>query len=361
MRSRTVLVVLAVAVAVPAVAVGQVTPGYAQTAPTPDAGPPSGAANTTIAIHPQPNGDARFRVSTAFVLDDANDTTAFRALGREFEEGNAGFSIETFRRAANESAVVTGRSMNVTNVTRNATVVGENASGPDTGRLTLGFTWTAFARTNGERLVVGDAFNSTRGTWLPGLTATQTLRIASPPGYTVTRSPVGFTNGTVEWEGPATFEPESPTVVFTNRTDPSPVPEPDGGVLSSLPPLALGATVVVLTAAVGAYALARRDGRERADAGTGADGHVGESSTSDHTESSTPPDETELLSDEERVERLLERNDGRMKQAAIVSETGWSNAKVSQLLSAMDEDGRVEKLRIGRENLISLPDDGVEE
>jgi hypothetical protein len=69
----------------------------------------------------------------------------------------------------------------------------------------------------------------------------------------------------------------------------------------------------------------------------------------------------ELLSDEERVERLLERNGGRMKQANIVSETGWSNAKVSQLLSAMDEAGRVNKLRIGRENLISLPDEDITE
>ncbi len=69
----------------------------------------------------------------------------------------------------------------------------------------------------------------------------------------------------------------------------------------------------------------------------------------------------ELLSDEERVERLLRENGGRMKQATIVTETGWSNAKVSQLLSAMDEDDRVDKLRIGRENLISLPDEDVTE
>jgi len=68
---------------------------------------------------------------------------------------------------------------------------------------------------------------------------------------------------------------------------------------------------------------------------------------------------TELLSDEERVERLLERNGGRMKQASIVKETGWSNAKVSQLLSAMDENNRINKLRIGRENLISFPDEDV--
>ncbi|CAM2885931.1 hypothetical protein HASA104033_06485 [Halobacterium salinarum] len=68
----------------------------------------------------------------------------------------------------------------------------------------------------------------------------------------------------------------------------------------------------------------------------------------------------ELLSDEERVERLLTDNGGRMKQSRIVEETRWSTAKVSQVLSGMDEDGRVEKLRIGRENLISLPGEGVD-
>jgi uncharacterized membrane protein len=50
-----------------------------------------------------------------------------------------------------------------------------------------------------------------------------------------------------------------------------------------------------------------------------------------------------------------------MKQANIVSETGWSNAKVSQLLSSMDEADRIDKLRIGRENLITLPDEDVGE
>ena len=48
-----------------------------------------------------------------------------------------------------------------------------------------------------------------------------------------------------------------------------------------------------------------------------------------------------------------------MKQGTIVTETGWSNAKVSQLLSAMDDDDRIDKLRIGRENLITLPDEDV--
>jgi len=48
-----------------------------------------------------------------------------------------------------------------------------------------------------------------------------------------------------------------------------------------------------------------------------------------------------------------------MKQADIVSETNWSNAKVSQLLSKMNDNDEVDKLRIGRENLITLPDEDV--
>ena len=85
----------------------------------------------------------------------------------------------------------------------------------------------------------------------------------------------------------------------------------------------------------------------------------GASATESGVDDGTDDIDEALLSDEERVERLLERNGGRMKQADIVKETGWSNAKVSQLLSAMAESDRVDKLRIGRENLISFPDEDV--
>jgi len=62
----------------------------------------------------------------------------------------------------------------------------------------------------------------------------------------------------------------------------------------------------------------------------------------------------ELLTDEDRVRHLLDRSGGRMRQSAIVEETGWSKAKVSRLLSTMDDDGAIEKLSLGRENVISL-------
>ncbi|WP_430505579.1 helix-turn-helix transcriptional regulator [Haloparvum sp. PAK95] len=65
------------------------------------------------------------------------------------------------------------------------------------------------------------------------------------------------------------------------------------------------------------------------------------------------PDEA-FLSDEDRVRKLLRENGGRMKQVRIVEETGWSKSKVSVLLSEMEDEGVVSKLRVGRENVVSL-------
>ena len=60
------------------------------------------------------------------------------------------------------------------------------------------------------------------------------------------------------------------------------------------------------------------------------------------------------LSDRDVVVDILEENDGRMKQARIVDSTEWSKSKVSMLLSEMEDEGDISKLRVGRENIISL-------
>jgi hypothetical protein len=73
--------------------------------------------------------------------------------------------------------------------------------------------------------------------------------------------------------------------------------------------------------------------------------------------------EVELVSDAELVERMLRAESGRMRQSDIVEITGWSKAKVSRRLSAMEDDGTITKVQIGRENLICLdgavPDSAV--
>ena len=79
----------------------------------------------------------------------------------------------------------------------------------------------------------------------------------------------------------------------------------------------------------------------------------------DHGDDGSTPapavSDAEMLSDEQRVKNLLEDHGGRMRQVQIVDETDWSKSKVSMLLSDMEEDGELSRLRVGRENVVSLP------
>lgn len=67
------------------------------------------------------------------------------------------------------------------------------------------------------------------------------------------------------------------------------------------------------------------------------------------------PRTEEFLTDREKVQQLVRENGGRMKQSKIVDSVDWSKAKVSRLLAELEEEGRVTKLRLGRENLVCLP------
>jgi len=66
---------------------------------------------------------------------------------------------------------------------------------------------------------------------------------------------------------------------------------------------------------------------------------------------------------EETVLSILLENDGRMKQSTLVDRTEWSKATVSRLLSSLEEEGRVEKIQVGRGNVVQLtrPDPAAED
>lgn len=89
-----------------------------------------------------------------------------------------------------------------------------------------------------------------------------------------------------------------------------------------------------------------------ADASPGAAEPVAADGTDD-PDAASSIDES-LLTSEEHVCRLLAQNDGRMKQKRIVETTGWSKAKVSRVVSTLEDEERVRKLRIGRENVVEM-------
>lgn len=67
------------------------------------------------------------------------------------------------------------------------------------------------------------------------------------------------------------------------------------------------------------------------------------------------PSTARLSEEEQFVVDLLRRNEGRVRQSNIVEASDWSKSKVSRLLSAMEAEGYVEKVAVGRENVIVLP------
>lgn len=376
--SRVAALVVGLALLVPVgVAAGAGAPGQPPLQVTDD-GP---AGNTSMAVELAADGDAQWRVTMRVELEDPMAAESFRSVGSAFEAGDSDvLSIETFRQFADRASQTTGRDMQITNVTRDATVHDEQ------GQLEVQFTWRNFGRRDGEMLYVDDAFETPGGIWLDGLGPNQQLTITAPGSFDITSSPKGFTNKTIRWSGPTAFEPSYLSISY--RVDGT------GGLPVSALTLAIVGGIVAVVVAI---AIRRddvlpgdrlgADAKGDAEATESAPGRPASADVESEDSGGTPAEpsgdgpaepvaasqgqpesdaesvgettlpDRELLSDEEYVEALIEHNGGRMKQATIVRETGWSNAKVSQLLSAMAEEGRIEKLRIGRENLISFPDE----
>jgi len=314
--------------------------------------------NTTLSLRLQANGDGRWVITDTYALDDTNDTRAFEGLATDFTNNDTDLGwVASFRDASTATSATTGREMAITNVTRNATTTDRR------GELVLAFTWTNFATANGSRLVVQDAFGADNSTWLPRLYANQTLVISPPPGYGVTSAPpTEITDGAVRFEGPRTFEPGYIDIVYRGdqQVDTPTATTPGPATGGAIPWLGAGVVLAIVVVVVAVYVNRQDDLAPTAATETSTDDGDAPSAAEADDDAGDDVD-VALLSDEERVERLLEQNGGRMKQARIVTETGWSNAKVSQLLSSMDEADRIDKLRIGRENLISFPDEDVTE
>ncbi|ERG88461.1 MAG: hypothetical protein J07HX5_00606, partial [halophilic archaeon J07HX5] len=357
----------------------------------------SSVSNETITteIQLQPNGDANWDVSVELELTTDNEVTAFRETATRFKTGGDGDSNEgldlglsAFRAASDRVSDRTGREMSITGVDRTSDLVRNASAGTiGAGRLTLSFSWTNFATVDGNRLVVNDVLTTEQGPWLERLGANERLLMRGPPDYLPEDAggAANITDGTLCWKGPITFDERSLAATFDRLVGPSEPPgqpgdnEPspgDGGLSVVL--LGGGVAAAVATAVLG-YLVGRRfdislprepgsetaaeneaansgpaqgadsetaagtrdrgsiDGTAGAD--TSASGGENDNRTGTKVETGEPA-APELLSDEERVERLLRANGGRMKQAVIVEETGWSNAKVSQLLSTMKENDR---------------------
>jgi len=356
----------------------------------PNATGPLGSAQefdrTQFRIRVFENGSARFAIRYERQLSNETEREQFQSFADEFESNETELYTNFERRARNLVAFgrnETGREMTATAFRRGASE--EPTFDGHVGIVTMSFRWSTFAQTTGDRVVVADVFE---GGFYIG--PAQSLVFftgdglafenVTPAGEFSAPTPAG--SDSVTWQGERSFSDQRPRVVYVPETaattpttttsggggggttgsdgttsDPgdatttTPGEASDGSSLPMLPVM-IG---LVLAGIAGAVVWLRRrddsdgDGAVTVDEPSDAAG----ATTASATGGPSVPDE-ELLTDEDRVLELLNDNGGRMRQSNIVDETDWSKSKVSMLLSDMEDDGSISKLRVGRENIVSL-------
>jgi Uncharacterized membrane-associated protein/domain len=319
-----------------------------------------------ISIDLQEDGSAAWSLEFWRVLDDDDSRTAFESLEADIANDSEGYTAEFATRmetTADAASNATGREMIVENVT---VATEQQSLAREYGVVRYAFEWEGFARTDGEELYAGDAIERL---YLDDGTR---LLISWPEGYelqSVAPDPDDRRETAVLWQGSNTeFIDDEPRVVIT----------PSGLGLGAIAGMLAG---FALLTGVAGWLLRRRSAdahptkepdetpdmppatvdSEGEDSQTDLDpDSETEQSTEDDDETDSQPDAS-LLSNEEQVMQLLEANGGRMKQQTIVEELDWTDAKTSKVVSGMREEGTIESFRIGRENVLTTPEDDPRE
>jgi len=352
-----------------------------------------------ITVHRNGSSEWVFRYEQR--LEDPNATAEFEAYAERFtSEETESYSNFRARAAslADSGTGATGREMAAERFRRDARVEARPPSGDEFGVVEMSFVWTNFAESDGDRLVVGDVFVG--GLYVGPEQQLRFDRGAELRFESADPNPDSVAAGTLEesasitWLGERQFTDRRPRIVYVPRdgaagggagtatdTDADSVPGSTPGVVPPIPLLAAALVVLVGLGSAVAYRSRNRRGSPDvpADGPTAGAGGAGGTSTpaeqrtaesagevgeapgagahageGENGAAAPAVSEDELRSDEERVVDLLETHGGRMKQVDIVDSTEWSKSKVSMLLSEMEDDGEISKLRVGRENIVSL-------
>jgi hypothetical protein len=278
-------------------------------------GAPGPSVTYTISL--QEDGSAIWNMEYRTPLISDSDLASFQNYSAQIQTVSLPDYTELMRRSAAEASTATGRPVGVSDFTADTAI----QSGPtgSYGVVHYRCRWTGFAET-GDSLQVGDVFVG--GLYLA---KDHALVIRPPAGFSVadaSPTPDGTQDGLV-WYGLRSFGAGEPRVVF--RKEPVPwIP-----VL-----LVLGAA----GAAIAIYSRRRRFTRSASPPASGQE----------------PGDPGVTLELEDRILALLAGKGGSLFQSEIVEVLGLPKSTVSEAINRLHEEGRIEKVRKGRENLIRL-------
>ena len=337
------------------------------------------------------SGSATWTIAYRTRLADADEESAFEELRDDIEADPESYTDrfrERMESTADAAAASTGREMSIENVTVRAD---RRELARTYGVVTYEFHWTGFAAVDGDRITAGDALD---GLFLDDETS---LIVAWSDEYRLTDTsptPSETRDASVVWNGPVEFPGDEPRVALERVDDGDDGAGDDerateGRDGATAPDESISAItllgVVVAIVVVGGATYYRRRVRTAADgddtprdalgastetnAGGAANDETGSVETDGDAADGEPTEDdaddaddidTTLLSNEEQVLRLIEAQGGRMKQADVAEELDWTAAKTSQVVTGLRDEEKLDGFRLGRENVLSLPDEDEE-
>lgn len=274
---------------------------------------------TTYTISVHTDGSAQWTYERKTLI--TNETDILELWNETSDDKRLAFQ-DQIQGIVNQAQLTTARNMSITPVNMIFQLT-ENE-----GTVTYQFDWYGFARIEDKTIEIGDVFNNQS----IDLNQDALLIIRYPEGYTsseATPPPMGISlyDRTISWKGPVNFGDDEPKVILTQGTAQGFNP------WQVYAPVAVGATSISAVSLALWYFFHSRSSRIRNIA---------------------QPPVLGIENDQQRVTALLQRTGGSTLQSNITREFGFSKAKTSQLLDAMEKKGAVTRQKKGREKIVTL-------
>ncbi len=323
------------------------------------------ADTTQMRANLHESGDARWSLTYRQHLDSESDRDAFEELATDIEADPDAYLNpfeERMLQLLETAESTTEREMAI----RNLSIETERTQQPqgEFGTVTFSFEWEGFADETDGTIEAGDAIDQLILQEDEHLVMTwpDSMEMAS-----VTPTPSVEDETQVRWEGPREFDAGQPRLTVTEVA----ADQPDTGgaddetagedILGS--PFLAGFALLVLVVAALAYGWYRRNGERKDKPAAGANGPApdgenpppAETDTDEQSATATHVD-TDLLSSEEQVLRIVNEHGGRVKQQVVTEELDWSAARTSQVVGTLRDQGKLESFRLGRENVLTVPE-----
>ena len=193
------------------------------------------------------------------------------------------------------------------------------------------FTWENFSVVRANQLVIGDVFKVNN--FFGQLYGDAALQLSYPAEYTIktaTPTPYLQQNNELQWSRTQDLTSNPVNIVLVNNNQSGPNSNSNWQLYAAVVAAsAAGIGIVVF----GVYRFKRR-------------------------KNSSAPANSEgvsaLLSEEDKVLKLLKASGGSMRQSQITEQSRFSKAKTSQLLSVLEKNGSITRYKSGRDKIVTL-------